>query len=293
MINSNSPSSIDLIYTLNGCPSPVETSIITVTPLPDVTFFSNVQSGCSPLDILLTANYNSSTADYTWNIDNTYTHSGNPVQSTLQVGNYYDITLSVTDNGCFNTTSIQDYIYVEDTPQAYFSSSSNSFTELSEEIIFTNSSIGANSYIWDFGDGSSSTLSDPIHSYANTITGYTISLYAFSPLGCQDSISINIPYEDGLVYYIPNSFTPDGDLCNQVFSPVFTSGFDPSQFSMKIFNRWGEIVFETQNSKIGWDGSYGKDGLAVPQGVYTYHIMYKIPAIDDRRVIVGHVHLIK
>ena len=50
------------------------------------------------LDILLTANYNSSTADYTWNIDNTYTHSGNPVQSTLQVGNYYDITLSVTDN---------------------------------------------------------------------------------------------------------------------------------------------------------------------------------------------------
>ena len=93
------------------------------------------------LDILLTANNNSSTADYTWNIDNTYTHSGNPVQSTLQVGNYYDITLSVTDNGCFNSATIQDYIYVEDTPQAYFSSSSNSFTELSEEIIFTNSSL--------------------------------------------------------------------------------------------------------------------------------------------------------
>ena len=159
------------------------------------------------MDILLTANNNSSTADYTWNIDNTYTHSGNPVQSTLQVGNYYDITLSVTDNGCFNTATIQDYIYVEDTPQAYFSSSSNSFTELSEEIIFTNNSSIEQIHIFGIWNGSSSTLSDPIHSYANTITGYTISLYAYSPLGCQDSISINIPYEDGLVYYIPNSFT--------------------------------------------------------------------------------------
>ena len=58
---------------------------------------------------------------------------------------------------------------------------------------------------------------------------------------------------------------------------------------MKIFNRWGEIVFESKNANIGWDGSYGINGEKVQEGVYSYFIMYKIPAIDERRIVTGHV----
>ena len=62
---------------------------------------------------------------------------------------------------------------------------------------------------------------------------------------------------------------------------------------MKIFNRWGEIIFESKNSQIGWDGSYGINGSKVPEGVYTYHITYKIPNKDERRIVTGHVNLLK
>ena len=82
-------------------------------------------------------------------------------------------------------------------------------------------------------------------------------------------------------------------MFNQTFKPVFTSGFDPNQFSMKIYNRWGEIIFESRNSQIGWDGSFGINGNKVPEGLYTYHITYKIPNKDERRIVTGHVTLLK
>ena len=117
--------------------------------------------------------------------------------------------------------------------------------------------------------------------------------FASSSLNCSDTAFLDIPYVEGLTYYIPNTFTPDGDLFNQTFKPVFTSGFDPNQFSMKIFNRWGEIIFESRNAQIGWDGTYGINGNKVPEGSYTYHITYKIPNKDERRIVTGHVTLLK
>ena len=82
-------------------------------------------------------------------------------------------------------------------------------------------------------------------------------------------------------------------MFNQTFTPVFTSGFDINQFTMSIYNRWGEIVFQSKDASIGWDGSYGINGRKAQDGVYTYHIVYKIPQVDDRRVLTGHVTLIR
>lgn len=62
---------------------------------------------------------------------------------------------------------------------------------------------------------------------------------------------------------------------------------------MEIYNRWGELIFETYNPYIGWDGSYGNEGLDVPQGTYIYKIVFKSPIIDKRRTVTGHVNLIK
>jgi hypothetical protein len=62
---------------------------------------------------------------------------------------------------------------------------------------------------------------------------------------------------------------------------------------MVVYNRWGEIMFETLNPYVGWDGSYGTEGLDCPVGTYTYKIRIKIPETDERRIITGHVNLIK
>jgi gliding motility-associated-like protein len=120
-----------------------------------------------------------------------------------------------------------------------------------------------------------------------------VNLYAYSALGCSDTASVVISYQEGIIYYIPNTFTPDGDNHNQIFKPIFISGYDPNNFNMSVYNRWGEVVFETKNSDIGWDGSYGIEGTDAPSGIYTYNIIYKIPTNDERKIVNGHVYLLR
>ena len=281
-------------YNVGGCLPAIDSATITVNPLPDVSFSASILEGCSPLTTQLNANYISSSASYLWELSDGQSLTGNPISPTFSYPGNYDVFLRViSDLGCVDSLLVPNYIYVEEDPQALFTPTPTVFKDLSEQVTFFNQTIGANAFVWNFGDGGQSTLSDPSHWYDNTIGGHTVYLIAFSPLNCTDTTSFEIPYEEGLVYYIPNSFTPDGDGFNQTFQPVFTSGFDPNEFSMKIFNRWGEIVFESKNANIGWDGSYGINGEKVQEGVYSYFIMYKIPAIDERRIVTGHVSLIR
>jgi len=99
--------------------------------------------------------------------------------------------------------------------------------------------------------------------------------------------------EGRLIYYIPNSFTPDGDDYNQTFKPVFTTGYDVNNFTMLIFNRWGEIVFESHDANAGWDGTYGVDSDKIVEGTYVWKIEFKTSKSDERKSLIGHVTLIK
>jgi gliding motility-associated-like protein len=101
--------------------------------------------------------------------------------------------------------------------------------------------------------------------------------------------------KEELVFFVPNTFTPDNDDYNEVFKPVFYSGFDPYDFSLLIFNRWGEIVFESRNAEVGWDGSYGSNNEIemVQDGTYTWVIRYRISENKGYRKATGHVNLIR
>ena len=81
-------------------------------------------------------------------------------------------------------------------------------------------------------------------------------------------------------------------MFNQTFNPIFSSGTDPYNFTMNIYNRWGEVIFETHDISIGWDGSYGM-GTKCEPGTYTYEIIMKFPNIDERKRIHGSVNLIR
>ncbi|NBR14377.1 MAG: hypothetical protein EBU01_07310, partial [Crocinitomicaceae bacterium] len=80
---------------------------------------------------------------------------------------------------------------------------------------------------------------------------------------------------------------------NQTFKPVFTSGFDPYNFEMVIYNRWGEIVFKSQDHTKGWDGSFGYKGLDVQTGVYTWIIKFKPKNTDNKVTINGIVNVLR
>jgi len=285
-------SSYSVVYSLNGCQSTAASGTVTVNPIPTVSFSADQITGCAPLTVQLT-NTGSSNGNYSWSLGNGQILNGSTAQYTFLQGGCYDITLTTTENGCSNSSTIQDYICVENPPVASFIVSPNVFTQPSQSISFNNNSVGASTYTWDFGDGNSSFEFDPIHLYTSTINGYTVTLTASSLLGCSDTYQVTIEYQEGEVFYIPNTFTPDGDNFNQTFKPIFTSGFDPYNFEMYIFNRWGEVIFETHDVNMGWDGSYGMDGRDVKDGTYTYKIIYKNPKIDERKIVVGHVALIR
>lgn len=94
-----------------------------------------------------------------------------------------------------------------------------------------------------------------------------------------------------LLYYIPNTFTPDGNQYNQTWRPVFTSGFDPAEFRLVVYNRWGQLVWESYNSTAYWDGTY--DNRYVPDGVYTYKIWFGDKETDAHYELTGHITLLR
>jgi len=292
-LSPNQNTSISVTYTLNGCVSNASTAMAYVNPMPVSAILSPIQSGCTPFNYLFSADTTQAYSNYTWVLSNGTTFSGSTISGTSLAGGCLDISLTNTLNGCATTLNLLDYLCSENPPIASFDASVNTFSEPVQSINFTNSSIGASTYSWNFGDGGTSNEDSPIHTFNSNNNGQTIYLTAISPLGCTDSTSLLIPFQEGLIYYIPNTFTPDGDKYNQTFKPVFTSGIDYQNYSMLIYNRWGEVIFETHNLDVGWDGSYGTEGLDVSTGVYTYYIIVKTPTADERIVITGHINLLK
>ena len=287
-----SDTTLTLSYSVNGCTSPIETATITVNPLPISTFSGSPLTGCIPLEVTLLADDNSNTS-YSWSASNGLTGTGAQSSLTFTSGGFYDITLTAGLNGCFTTTTFNNYVTVDNYPIASLVPSSNAFTELSQLLEFTNTSSGANSYTWDFGDGASSTEINPEHNFTANLNGHVITLTAYSQFLCESSATIEILFNNGLVYYIPNTFSPNGDEFNQTFKPIFSNSIDPYNYSFYIYNRWGHVIFETHDIERGWDGLFGEDGIPVSPGTYTYKIIVKFRETDERKEFFGHINLVR
>ncbi|MFM7006859.1 MAG: gliding motility-associated C-terminal domain-containing protein [Flavobacteriales bacterium] len=285
-------STLEVFNVLNGCSSDTIQATVTVLPLPISTFSANILQGCVPLNVVFTADVANNTS-YNWQTSNQLTANGAQANLEFDMNGSFAVTLNATLNGCSSSTTIANMINVDNYPIASFEPSSQVFTEPNQTLSFWNNSLGATSYVWNFGDGGSSNLEAPSHLFEIENEGTTVVLYAYSNLGCMDTVTYYIGFDPGLVYYIPNTFTPDGDQFNQTFLPIFTSGIDPYNYQMLIYNRWGEVIFESLHPEIGWDGTYGTLGNPVQNGTYTYLITVKIPSVDERKTIKGHVNLIK
>jgi gliding motility-associated-like protein len=283
---------IEVFNVLNGCSSDTIQASVTVLPLPVSTFSANVLQGCVPLSVNFSADVLNNTS-YTWQTSNQLNAIGAQTTLDFTTNGSFTISLTATLNGCSTTTTIPNMIAVDNYPIASFEPSSQVFTEPNQSLSFWNSSVGADTYVWNFGEGGSSSEEAPTYIFNLDNEGTTVVLYAYSTLGCLDTASFYIGFDPGLVYYIPNTFTPDGDQFNQTFLPIFTSGIDPYNYQMLIYNRWGEVIFESLHPEVGWDGSYGTQGNPCQNGTYTYLITIKLPSVDERKTITGHLNLIR
>jgi gliding motility-associated-like protein len=92
--------------------------------------------------------------------------------------------------------------------------------------------------------------------------------------------------------YVPNSFTPDHNGVNEVFKPVM-EGFDEDDFTLYIFNRWGDLIFESHDMQVGWDGTFARQDFQVQDGAYTWKIVAGLKDSSDSKIFVGHVVILK
>ena len=292
-ISPNQDTIIPVYNVLNGCYSDTVFSLITVNPLPISTFSASNNGGCVPVEVTFTPDF-SNYDSYSWDSNSQNIGLGGALTYTFNSAGSFNISLTTTLNGCSSSTILATPIVVDAYPLAAFEPSSDMFTEPNQGLSFWNNSSGAQTYFWDFGDGATSNEFAPFHIFNNGENeGITVTLVAVSNLGCTDTATYLIEFDPGLVYFIPNSFTPDGDQYNQTYKPIFTYGIDANNYKFEIFNRWGELIFESNNPLVGWDGTFGNRGIQCQNGTYIYRIIIKVPGIDDRKIINGHLNLVR
>lgn len=278
-----------------GCVQDALSINVAITEVPNVLFNSDFVEGCQPLQINFTNQSNpQGTLTYLWDLgDGVISNSSTTVTNVYEASQCYDVSLTITANGfCTNTLSINDMICVYDLPVADFTFSPTELFSLDPTIQIVNTSINNDQNFWSFSDGGISNLENPSYTFPNNIAGnYSIELIAVTDFGCRDTTIQLVEVKEDVIYYVPNTFTPDGDEHNNVFKPIMTAGIDINDYTLKIFNRWGELIFESYNVDYGWDGTY--NGEIVQQGSYVWELQFGLIDNDKDVRLTGHVSLIR
>lgn len=276
----------------NGC-SNIDAVIVNVSPASQPTFIGDVLEGCSPLYVNFSNQNIGNNVTCLWNFgDGTSANGCDGTSHLFTSPGSYDVTLTVTTaEGCEASHTLEDYIHVYPNPIADFTAEPMELTTTDTHVDFFNNSENATQYQWDFADGYYSYDVNPSHDYPESESNYLVTLIAENDHGCSDTTSMIISIYEDLIFYVPNTFTPDNDMFNEIFTPVFTSGFDPFDFTLIIFNRWGEVVFESHDAMNGWDGTYG--GKIAKDGTYVWKIEFATKYNDERKIYHGHVNLVR
>jgi gliding motility-associated-like protein len=219
--------------------------------------------GCAPYRASFTNL--SGTADVTWQFsDGTSTNVENPVKLFPQPGTYQVRIIARDPNTCNKIdTSAFFSIIVSDKPDASFSWQPNP-PVANTPVQFTNLSTGAVRYQWDFGDGTGSTQENPRHLYNETGL-FTVRMVAFNQYNCTDTFSTRVRTLINPLLDVPNAFTPGRFGEN---AQIAVRGFGITRMEWKIYNRWGQLVFQTNDPQKAWDGTV--NGKPQPMDVYTY-----------------------
>jgi gliding motility-associated-like protein len=249
----------------NGCTTTV-TQVVssnTTVPLADAGVSQNIP--CSSVSTTLNGNNSSSGANYSYSWSGPGIISGGST-TTPVVGAAGTYTLTVTDNsnGCFSTDIVP--VSQDVAPTASFTA--DPMSGLAPLFVnFTNTSSNASTYEWSFGNGSTSTSVDPSATF-DQYGSYTVTLIATGANGCADTVTATILAEAISAMVIPNIFTPNGDLDNELFSVTAVA---ITTFEAQIFDRWGLKMYEWNDVNGGWNGQ-SKNGKPAPDGTYFYMI---------------------
>lgn len=188
----------------------------------------------------------------------------------------YTIMLSVTSpSGCTAVQTFNDFVEIRDGFEVDFEFTPERPTIQNNNVTFVGSSDEPGEFFWSFGDGDNGFGQTTIHTYQDTGL-FDVTLLVRDNTGCTDTITKPIFISPIVDLQFPNAFTPDGDDKNDLF---FGKGDTQliSNYELLIFDRWGKVVFQTQEPDIGWNGKLNNTGQLLPLGVYSYLSTYDVP----------------
>ncbi len=263
-------------FTVNdgcGTPSASQAVDVNIFSLPVIDFSANIYSGCQPLRVTFTDNTQPQPANLLWNFGDSNSGNNNTSTGTTPTHAYndpgvFDMSLVITTpDGCKDSLTMQDMITVYALPVAEFSALPPSTDVFHPEIVFNDNSSGATVWLWDFGDGGNSTLTNPLHWYGDTGT-YTVWLYVESAQGCLDSTFSFVEITPVFTFYVPSAFTPNSDGTNDTFFPKGET-IDPDNYIFRVFNRWGQEIYASHTPGEVWDGTLAT-GNKAQEDVYVW-----------------------
>jgi gliding motility-associated-like protein len=213
-----------------------------------------------------------------------------PSYSFLNSGSYtVDVQLTNPFGCVFQTDNVSN-VLVRPKANSDFSSLYYERTILNPNFDFDNNSSNSSTYYWDFGDGTNSEEIDPSHTYEEAGT-YEVTLIANNEFDCIDTSWNNYEIKNVINIYIPNTFTPNEDKSNNIFY-VRGIGITESGYLLRIFNRWGDIIYSSNDPDQGWDGVDESTGREVPDGTYIWTVIYK-DMKGNPNSKAGHVNILR
>ena len=250
-----------------------------------VAAFTMPDSACAPF-IAHFDNTSKGGTSFLWNFGDGTTSTDIYPQHTFTQPGKYLVKLTANDpNTCNLTHDTSKYITVLPPPVAAFTFQPNKPVENTPHV-FTNQSTGATHYWWEFGDGTTSTEVNPTHQYLRTGT-YNVCLIATTQFGCQDTVCHTVSAIVNPLYDVPTAFSPNGDGINDKWE---VKGFGILKYDMKVFNRWGQLMFHSNDQKIGWDGRF--NGVLQPMDAYAFVVTIEFTD-GTRATKTGNVTLLR
>jgi len=283
------------VQTQYGCVNTITKSVY-VNATPSALFSAQNNMGCPKLCV----NFNNNstigsgaivTNQWIFGDNSSPDYSQNPTHC-YSTGNY-NVTLKVvSDSGCVSSSTLPNLVMVYPTPIADFNVTPSEVDVTAPLIEVEDKSSGANSIKYIFDDGTTKNTPNFSHTF-NTLDAKTVAIMQLvkNSYGCKDSVIKLIEIKPAYALYIPNAFTPNSDGLNDGFK---AQGVGISEFKMQVFDRWGALVFESNDINNGWDGSIkGKgDAESTKQEVYVWKAQV-VDVLKQHHDMIGHVTLLK
>lgn len=280
----------------NGnCPAVSDTVIIKDYDLPMVKFSADkteiCEYSCVTFKDLSVAYLTDTIVSWSWNFNNGTSSGLQNTKTCYGTQGAYPTQLTVTSRaGCVNSGTLPGGITVHPNAVANFRIDPADI-DITTIVQFTDQSGYTDNWKWSFGDYQVDFSQNPTHLYQDTGL-FVVTLIADNQYQCPDTVSINVRVKEVPSMFIPNSFTPNGDGLNDMFLVVIND-HDPADFELRVFDRWGQQLFMSNDPAIGWDGTF--KGSDVKMEVYVYVVTARFKSGPDKRIrkYSGNVNVIR